>query len=64
MDGYSYRDGMVDGRRHAREGKPALSSPSAYGRGFYDGWKSIRYPELHPTEHQVTDRAESVTRMA
>jgi hypothetical protein len=46
----SYDQGYQDGRHHAETGKPALSSPTRYGNGFYDGWKSIRYPHNHSTD--------------
>jgi hypothetical protein len=39
---WSYEDGFCDGRDHAQDGKPPLRSPSQYGNGFYDGWKSVR----------------------
>ena len=39
-----YEAGFADGRRHGLAGKPALASPTPYGHGFYDGWKSVRYP--------------------
>jgi len=42
--GSSYAAGFYDGRDQALEGKPPLCAASQYGNGFYDGWRSVRYP--------------------
>ena len=47
--GRSYAAGFNDGRKQALDGKPHLCSLTQYGNGFYDGWKSVRYP--HGTEN-------------
>jgi hypothetical protein len=43
--GWSYAAGFFDGRDQALDGKPPLCAPSQYGSGFYDGWRSIRFPD-------------------
>jgi DNA-binding CsgD family transcriptional regulator len=47
--GCAYTAGYQDGRRHSEAGKPMLYSPSAYGNGFLDGWKSVRYSHTQNT---------------
>jgi hypothetical protein len=63
-DHNSYRQGYVDGRRHALNGRPALCSPTPYGQGFYDGWKSVRYPDEQNRGDARVDPAAPATRTA
>jgi hypothetical protein len=42
---WSYAAGFSDGRDQALDGKPPLCAASQYGNGFYDGWRSVRYPD-------------------
>jgi hypothetical protein len=51
----SYDEGYTDGRSHARLAKPVLCSPSDYGNGFFDGWKSIRYPRSDQRNDDIPD---------
>jgi hypothetical protein len=60
----TYDQGYRDGRHHARTGKPALCSPTQYGHGFYDGWKSIRYPPPSAVDYAGQPRAVDLGREA
>jgi len=40
---HDYDAGLLDGQRHASQGKPLLASPGPYGVGFFDGWKLVAY---------------------
>jgi hypothetical protein len=43
--GRSYAARFHDACNQALDGKPLLCAPSRYGNGFYDGWRSVRYPD-------------------